>query len=439
MARLPNPGNDEGQWGSILNDFLLQEHNTDGSLRKAQIITDTALKADQAHTVINTGRLSSTNLDATYVQKASVALNVKDFGARGNGSTNDTDAINAAIAAVTAGGSLYFPPGRYITRGGHIIDKPCTIIGSSGRAQPYNTQAQLRLTTNANSDMITIAANQVTIRDLTLSGRYEAQTAESRGIIVRSGANYLLLDAVWVESFNGTGIVIGDTVSTISGTITNSESRMNRGYGIHVTQGATDLIISDTYINQNTQSGVFCGAGDLSMTSCHIWGNGTANTGDVDGITFQSSSGSRIVNCYIETQLNGAGIRFRSGTLKGHIVQGCDIWSNGFQGIFAFGLTDSIFNGNIIRRNNYKGRTDGSGAAIGLSSCSRITVTGNNIFNGAGTARATYGYYEAADSNTDCIFSGNICKASEHTIASWSIGTGASATIPANPALFNVG
>ncbi len=32
MARLPQPGADQGQWGAILNDFLLQSHDTDGSL-----------------------------------------------------------------------------------------------------------------------------------------------------------------------------------------------------------------------------------------------------------------------------------------------------------------------------------------------------------------------------------------------------------------------
>lgn len=33
MARLPQPGADQGQWGNILNDFLLQSHNSDGSLK----------------------------------------------------------------------------------------------------------------------------------------------------------------------------------------------------------------------------------------------------------------------------------------------------------------------------------------------------------------------------------------------------------------------
>lgn len=33
MSRLPNPGADQGVWGDILNDFLLEEHQTNGSLK----------------------------------------------------------------------------------------------------------------------------------------------------------------------------------------------------------------------------------------------------------------------------------------------------------------------------------------------------------------------------------------------------------------------
>lgn len=37
MARLPQPGSDEGTWGTILNDFLVQSHNTDGTLRAGAV------------------------------------------------------------------------------------------------------------------------------------------------------------------------------------------------------------------------------------------------------------------------------------------------------------------------------------------------------------------------------------------------------------------
>lgn len=31
MARLPTPGGDDGNWGTILNEYLREEHNADGS------------------------------------------------------------------------------------------------------------------------------------------------------------------------------------------------------------------------------------------------------------------------------------------------------------------------------------------------------------------------------------------------------------------------
>jgi len=34
MARLPQPGGDKGDWGNILNDYLSQSLNTDGSLKE---------------------------------------------------------------------------------------------------------------------------------------------------------------------------------------------------------------------------------------------------------------------------------------------------------------------------------------------------------------------------------------------------------------------
>lgn len=40
-------------------------------------------------------------------------ISVKDFGAVGDGSTNDTAAVQAAVNAVGANGAIYFPPGTY--------------------------------------------------------------------------------------------------------------------------------------------------------------------------------------------------------------------------------------------------------------------------------------------------------------------------------------
>lgn len=39
MSRLPVPGSDDNTWGDILNDFLSIEHNSDGTLKKAALIS----------------------------------------------------------------------------------------------------------------------------------------------------------------------------------------------------------------------------------------------------------------------------------------------------------------------------------------------------------------------------------------------------------------
>ncbi|WP_222853705.1 glycoside hydrolase family 28 protein [Fodinicola acaciae] len=76
------------------------------------------------------------------VSYAAVNLNVRDYGATGNGSTNDTTAINNAITAAnaaTGGGIVRFPAGTYKSANSiHMksnvtlqLDSGATIVGSS--------------------------------------------------------------------------------------------------------------------------------------------------------------------------------------------------------------------------------------------------------------------------------------------------------------------
>jgi hypothetical protein len=58
-------------------------------------------------------------------------VSVLDYGAAGNGSTDDTAAINRALAAMGNGGVLLFPGGRnYVTSGNHTVPRRGFIEGS---------------------------------------------------------------------------------------------------------------------------------------------------------------------------------------------------------------------------------------------------------------------------------------------------------------------
>jgi len=68
-----------------------------------------------------------------YPAWAAGTFNVKDFGAKGNGSTVDSPAINKAIAAAAAagGGTVTFPSGTYLSRSIHLASN-VTLNLSSG-------------------------------------------------------------------------------------------------------------------------------------------------------------------------------------------------------------------------------------------------------------------------------------------------------------------
>jgi hypothetical protein len=62
------------------------------------------------------------------VTRGGDVINVKDFGATGNGTTDDTAAIQAAITTAPAGAAIYFPKGSYLAAK-ILITKSITIFG----------------------------------------------------------------------------------------------------------------------------------------------------------------------------------------------------------------------------------------------------------------------------------------------------------------------
>ena len=73
MARLPTPGQDEGTWGDVLNDFLQVSHNIDGSL-DGTALTD-ALPASSVDTTnLQNNAVTNAKLDvSTQTTLASVS------------------------------------------------------------------------------------------------------------------------------------------------------------------------------------------------------------------------------------------------------------------------------------------------------------------------------------------------------------------------------
>lgn len=112
-----------------------------------------------------TAPLIQSNVKAT---DPSEVFNVRNYGAKGKGTIDDTTAIQAAVKEIAAvnGGKLYFPSGTYLVS--NKISLPSGIV-IEGTNSNYNGNCQLRLSTPDQSIFL-IGGNRrgIVIRDLEL-------------------------------------------------------------------------------------------------------------------------------------------------------------------------------------------------------------------------------------------------------------------------------
>lgn len=378
--------------------------------------------------------------ERTQESKNADFLSVKDFGAVGDGVTNDTAAINAALAYIDASGSpgrLLFPAGRYQTDGGHQITVPCVIAGEGYGtiASKVNGSSVIALRANANASIFTIASTHVTIEDLGFYGNKANQSATSHGIATSAltASNYFRINRVWVDAFRDDGIHYDGPGASLEGLTFQCRVSNCGGYGYNFnTNAASDCQLTDCISSLNGTGGAQVNAGSIAMTGCHIWGN----TGH--GVVMPSGAGGflRMVNCYVETNTGNA-VQPRG---QGNQLVGCYLWKNNARGVYAFSNTGLVITGCVIRDNNRNNASGDVGAGVTLDTCTSC-VTSNNWFQDSGVSKfQSYGYAEVGNTCNACVFIGNSSRAADHKTGNWLIGTGnPTATIPATPASFNAG
>jgi hypothetical protein len=97
--------------------------------------------------------------------RAGEVINVKDYGATGNGTTNDTTAIQAAANAVPANGAtLAFPPGIYQINAAVAVKSRTTVTGAGATLR---ATAAITMLINQNNAARVLTDHDIIIRDLT--------------------------------------------------------------------------------------------------------------------------------------------------------------------------------------------------------------------------------------------------------------------------------
>ena len=238
-----------------------------------------------------------------------ILLNVKNFGARGDGLTDDTAAISAAIAfCVAKNFTLFFPAGTYLCG---------TISAAAGMklvgADRDSTTIKLKSGTNAG--LITspsLAINDVLISNMTFDGNSAGNT--DGDVLAIKGYSPILTNLRIVNSA-GTAVTTDFDSSNVSGI---SRLKGFQGYFSNILINASQkhgwshsgpndstfesIIIIDAGLKTtNTFIGFWAkgASGNGKFSNCHHWNE--YFTTNVPSVGFQiDSSGNVFTNCHFE-------------------------------------------------------------------------------------------------------------------------------------------
>jgi len=252
-------------------------------------------------------------------------INVRDYGATGNGSTDDTAAINAAIAQLNANGRgvLYFPAGTYkVSSGLDTISVQFIVLGD-GKADladlTWGTQINL---TDATGILFTTTALVGTFTQISLTytgaggGVSGAQTTAGAGILVGGSVSGTRIDFedISVQDFYiGIDITVGE-----AWTMRNCQFAWNHQYGVRIqntiTPDAGYWQIDDCMMGGTTSMYgaaihiINCGAGKIH----HLNLSGAGGHG-IEVAQSGSTSILIISDCALESYM-GDGIHLDGGT-----------------------------------------------------------------------------------------------------------------------------
>ena len=229
-----------------------------------------------------------THLEACKLFKRDGWINVKDYGAKGDGSTNDQTAVYTASQQIPeTGGVLYFPPGEYMLTDAIALANPTLIMGCGMGNIPSEPSYGCKGITTINQTInnkggFIVTAIYAKFQNIAIinSSAYASTSGagiQTSGADIQQRVDYdsVSVDGFWIDI----DVQVGATWTGRSLFIANPQK-----YGIKI---------------QNTVNN---DAGDWAISDSDFYAYSYAADA---AIRIESSGGGKITNCKVNCGWNG--------------------------------------------------------------------------------------------------------------------------------------
>lgn len=336
-------------------------------------------------TVTATGSSSTRSLATRFAQE----FNVKDYGAIGDGTTNDVAAIQAAINAASSagGGSVFLPTGTYLVNTECLLASNIRIHGDGIKSNLIpGSGFHASGSSGILGTLSSASYSNIVIENLCITGSSTASTGNSPGahnIVIKASTSLssLVIRNVTTQTAGACGVMILPTVTGTDILIDGIEASNNASDGIQASSVGTvgNLTIVNCNCNYNGRSGIDIGSdgSQILISNNQCVGNATYGIyadGGQTPMTFSSIISGNIVNGSVNgvaTTANGIAATFTRYTKIVHNdVSMCQV------GVYIANSNDCLIQGNSIYQNTTRGIN--------------CDITGNYVVNPpAGVARDT--------------------------------------------------
>ena len=335
-------------------------------------------------------------LDHLTILDGNGVINVKAYGATGNGFTDDTVAINKAIAAISSSKTiLYFPAGTYIVSSTLTLANPMHVLGDS---QPSTV---IYLASNSNCNVIDVTSSDVTFEQLTVNGNQPNQPdGNYYGISYATALSNLTLKSVTVTNAS-TGVFMLSASNVVVDGCTFSGS-LGQQFGYEYTPGVNSsnvTIVNSRFDSTSITSPFVClffwpesSGGSLSKVFIrnNIVTFPQTSATEADGIVINGATDVEISDNVIESPA-GERVAGQNG-LELENVNGVTVSGNTFINQYNGIETQKATNSNLAVMGNVfiGGAASSSSSSFAIDiggsiGATNINVVGNNISGHAGS------------------------------------------------------